>query len=135
MQIARPDRPPVGVHHFPGKGRGVVALKDIPQGATIERVPVLVVPESDRLSTDGTVIFTYVFMWEHGSVEQDLYDGWGRAAIALGVSSLLNHSYEPNAEFIRHIDQLELEIRARRNICSGEEVTIDYQMKLWFDPV
>jgi SET domain-containing protein len=60
--------------------------------------------------------------------------GEGRAAIALGLTSLLNHSYEPNAEFVRHIDALELEIRALRHIRTGEEITIDYQMDLWFDP-
>ena len=72
----------------------------------------LVVPERDRLKTDSSVIFTYVYMWEHGTTEQDLYKGNGRAAIALGLSSLLNHSYTPNATFVRHIDDLELELRS-----------------------
>jgi SET domain-containing protein len=73
-------------------------------------------------------------MWEHETTEQDLYRGEGRAAIALGLSSLLNHSYKPNATFLRHIDALELELISIRRIAAGEEVTIDYQMDLWFDP-
>ena len=116
------------------KGRGVVASHDIEPYTTLERVPVLVIPAEDRYFTDKTIIFTYVFMWEHGTKEQDLYKGTGRAAIALGLTSLLNHSYAPNAEFIRHIDELEIELRARCFISTGEEITIDYQMALWFTP-
>ena len=123
----------IGVRDFGIKGRGVIALCNIPAGATLECCPLLIVPERDRMNTDPTVIFTYVYMWEHGTTEQDLYAGVGRAAIALGLSSLLNHSYTANATFIRHIDDLELELRSNRAISAGEEITIDYQMKLWFE--
>jgi hypothetical protein len=124
----------IGVRRFPGKGRGVEALRDIPPDTVMERCPVLVIPPGDRQLVDQTIIFTYVFMWEHGTVEQDLYGGEGRAAIALGIASLLNHSFQPNARFIRHIDALELEIRSAGFIPAGSEITIDYQMDLWFDP-
>ena len=124
----------IGVKHFGVKGRGIVALRDIPAGTVIERCPVLIIPEQDRAQTDPSIVFTYVYMWEHGTTEQDLYTGKGRAAIALGMSSLLNHSYDPTAVFIRRIDDLELELRSRKSIAAGKEVTIDYQMKLWFDP-
>jgi uncharacterized protein len=124
----------IGLHDFGDKGRGVVALCDIPLGTVIERCPVLIIPGKDRALTDRTIVFTYVYMWEHGTTEQDLYKGTGRAAIALGLSSLLNHSYAPNATFIRRIDDLELELKAGRDIAAGEEITIDYQMELWFDP-
>ena len=132
--VARYANDWIGVNNFGAKGRGIVALRDIPAGKTIERCPVLIIPEKDRARTDPTIVFTYVYMWEHGTTEQDLYKGQGRAAIALGMSSLLNHSYDPNAVFVRHIDALELELRSRKPIAAGEEVTIDYQMKLWFDP-
>jgi SET domain-containing protein len=124
----------IGVKHFGAKGRGIIALRDIPAGTVIECCPVLIIPEKDRAQTDLTIVFTYIYMWEHGTTEQDLYTGMGRAAIALGMSSLLNHSYDPTAVFIRRIDELELELRSRKSIAAGEEVTIDYQMKLWFDP-
>ena len=116
------------------KGRGVIALQDIRAGELIERSPVLLIPGKDRRSVDPTVIFTYVFMWEHGTVEEDLYKHEGRAAIALGFTSLLNHSYAPNAVFHRHIDELLIDITAAQDIQAGEEITIDYQMTLWFDP-
>ncbi len=132
--VARYSSDWIGVRDFGEKGRGIVALCDIPAGTIIERCPVLIIPERDRVKTDTTVVFTYVYMWEHGTTEQDLYGGAGRAAIALGLGSLLNHSYTPNANFIRRIDDLELELRSCKAIAAGEEVTIDYQMKLWFDP-
>ena len=125
---------PIGVKHFDRKGRGVVAVRPIAAGELIERAPVVIIPAQDRAATDRTIVFTYVFMWEHDTVEQDLYTGTGRAGIALGLASLLNHSYTPNAEFIRHIDEYEIEIRASRDIAAGEEILIDYQMDLWFDP-
>jgi len=134
MALLTIGEPLIGVGHYPRRGRGVVALRDIPPDTVIERCPVLIIPAKDRFRTDATIVFTYVFMWEHGTTEQDLYQGFGRAGIALGLSSLLNHSYEPNAIFIRHIDELELELRSARRIAAGEEVTIDYQMDLWFDP-
>jgi hypothetical protein len=124
----------IGVGNFGAKGRGIVALRDIPPGITIERCPVLIIPEKDRVWTDSSIVFTYLYMWEHGTTEQDLYTGKGRAAIALGMSSLLNHSSRPTATFVRRIDELELELRSRGPIAAGEEVSIDYQMKLWFDP-
>ncbi len=129
------ERKGLRVAHFgPKKGRGVLTTQDVRKGDLIERSPVLIIPQKDRALVDPTVIFTYVFMWEHGTVEEDLYRHEGRAAIALGFTSLLNHSYAPNAKFLRHIDELTIDLVALRDIEAGEEITIDYQMTLWFDP-
>ena len=128
------QRAPLTIAVLGRRGRGVVAGRRIEAGELIERSPVLVIPARDRLATDATVVFTYVFMWEHGTVEEDLYKHEGRAAIALGYTSLLNHSYAPNCDFIRHIDELVIDLVARRAIDAGEELTIDYQMTLWFEP-
>jgi SET domain-containing protein len=103
-------------------------------GDLVERSPVLIIPAADRKQTDRTIIFTYVFMWEHGTTEEDLYRHEGRSAIALGYTSLLNHSYSPNCLFIRHIDEQVIDVVAHRHIRAGEELTIDYQMTLWFEP-
>lgn len=125
----------LAVRDFGSRGRGIVALQDIERGRLVERSPVLIVPSEQRLVVDKTIIFTYVFMWEHHTVEEDLYKHRGRSAIALGYTSLLSHSYEPNCIFVRHIDELLIDVFAKREIRSGEELTIDYQMTLWFDPV
>src|SRR3954452_22334322 len=119
---------------FGALGRGIVALEDIEPGRLVERSPVLVIPSEQRLAVDNTIIFTYVFMWEHHTVEQDLYKHSGRSAISLGYTSLLSHSYAPNCIFVRHIDELFIDVFAKRPIKCGEELTIDYQMTLWFDP-
>jgi SET domain-containing protein len=128
-------RAPLAIRDFGIRGRGIVALEDIESGRLVERSPVLIIPSDQRPDVDKTVIFTYVFMWEHHTVEQDLYKHIGRSAIALGYTSLLSHSYEPNCIFVRHIDELLIDVFASRMIRAGEELTIDYQMTLWFDPV
>ena len=128
-------RVPLAVMDFGVRGRGIVSLQDIEPGRLIERSPVLIIPSEDRHAIDKTVVFTYVFMWEHHTVEEDLYKHTGRSAIALGLTSLLSHSFQPNCNFVRHIDELFIDVFAKRHIRAGEELTIDYQMTLWFDPV
>ncbi len=134
LTVQSGQRLPLRILQMGRRGRGVVAEADIPAGSLIERSPVLVIPHADRPAVDPTVVFTYVFMWEHGTVEEDLYKHQGRAAIALGFTSLLNHSYTPNCAFVRHIDDLAIDLVAARAIEAGEELTIDYQMTLWFTP-
>lgn len=128
------QRVPLRIADFGKRGRGVIADAAIEAGELVERSPVLVIPDADRRAADGTIVFTYVFMWEHATTEQDLYCHTGRSAVALGYTSLLNHSYTPNCDFVRHIDELTIDLVARRNIAEGEELTIDYQMTLWFTP-
>ena len=129
------ERGPLGIRDFGLRGRGVVALKRFSKGELIEQSPVLIIPSQDRELTDQTVIFTYVFMWEEGTSEEQLYSHHGRAAIALGYASLLNHSETPNCIFRRRINEGLLEIIAQTPIAAGDELTIDYQMTLWFKPL
>jgi uncharacterized protein len=134
VPVRSSDRVPLRIATMGVRGRAVVADSVIAKGELVERSPVLVIPPRDRAATDASIVFTYVFMWEHGTVEEDLYKHEGRSAIALGYTSLLNHSYTPNCEFIRHIDELVIDLVALRTIEPGEELTIDYQMTLWFTP-
>ena len=129
---------PLRIARMGRRGRGVVAERRVGPGELVERSPVLVIPHADRAAVDRTVVFTYLFMWEHGTVEEDLYKHEGRAAIALGLTSLLNHSHAPNLAFVRHIDDLVIDLVidlvALRAVEAGEELTIDHQMTLWFTP-
>jgi SET domain-containing protein len=134
MQLTSDMRKKLKVVDFGPKGRGVVALEPIKKGDLIERSPVLVLPEADRANTDESILFTYVFMWEKGTTEEDLYRRKGRSGVTLGFTSLCNHNPNPNADFDRHIDEQMLSLFALRDIAEGEEITIDYQMTLWFDP-
>jgi SET domain-containing protein len=74
----------------PGKGRGVFASRRIEAGESIEEAPVVVVPGAEIEHVDRTVLGDYYFLW--GADEED-------AALLLGLCSLCNHSYQPNAVF------------------------------------
>ncbi len=73
LQVHGSQRAPLRIAHVGRRGRGVVAERRIEEGELVERSPVLVIPHADRVAVDPTVVFTYVFMWEHGTVEEDLY--------------------------------------------------------------
>jgi hypothetical protein len=102
--------------------------------ARSERSPVLIIPHEERRAVDPTNVGNYIFLWEPGTVGEDLYRQEGRAAIALGYTSLVNHSATPNCAFIRHFAALALDLVALRTIEAGEEITFDYGMTLWFEP-
>jgi SET domain-containing protein len=118
----------VGDSH--GKGRGVFALRKIPGGETIEEAPVVVAPENEVAHLDATVLGDYYFLW--GDDEK-------QAALMLGLCSLCNHSYEPNARFVLHPDRHTIEFVALRDIAEGEEVTTNYNgnpgdnSAVWFE--
>jgi SET domain-containing protein len=105
----------IEVKRVKGKGRGVFARRAIPEGAVIERVPVLVLPMDDVKDTSAwTGLAGYCFLWGDGTV-----------ALALGYGSLYNHSYRPNARYDDVPRQSKI-FRALRDIAAGEEITVNY---------
>jgi uncharacterized protein len=108
-----------------GKGRGVFTTKNIKNGEIIERAPFIFIPGSDREFIDETALVQYYFFIAGGNI-----------AIALGYGSLYNHSSEPNSKFEQIKDMMVFS--ARRNICRGQEITVDYtgggQIDLGFTP-
>ena len=74
-------------------------------------------------------------MWEHETSGEDLYSQQGRAAVVLGLTSLVNHSADPNCTITRYIEALAIDLIALRDIETGEELRIDYHMTLWFTPL
>ena len=99
------------VRRIKGKGRGVVARCDIPEGTVIERAPVLVMNDE---AAEDTPLMDYVYCWGRGTV-----------ALALGYGSLYNHSYSPNARY-DDIGQKTKVFTAIRDIPAGQEITINY---------
>lgn len=98
-----------------GKGRGVYARVDIPEGTVFERAPLLVMSAREALDSEHSqVLPAYVFEY-----------GRGKVALALGFGSLYNHSYNPNARYDDASGQVK-EYRALRDIAAGEEITINY---------
>lgn len=116
----------------PGKGRGVITDVAIAKGETIERAPVLFIPGSEWEHVEKTVFFHYCYAW--GADMQD-------AALALGFGSIYNHSYDPAAVYVKHLDTNEVEFVALRDLAAGEEVTINYngdptdKQPMWFGEV
>ena len=116
-QASGDGRPPVRVSSVPGKGRGVVATRRIAEAEVILRDPVLVIPGEEWGHLQHTVISRYCFSW---------HDERDDSAIVLGVGSLLNHSYQPNACAYTSRRERVIEIVALRDIEAHEEVTINY---------
>jgi SET domain-containing protein len=120
------------VSNTPGKGRGVFAKKRFSKGELLERAPVVIVPHYEREYLDKTVLYNYYYKWG-GNLED--------AALSLGYGSLYNHSYEPNAVYVKKIEEFVIDFVALRDIEEGEEITVNYTGRpddkppLWFEPI
>lgn len=110
------------------KGRGVYTDKKIEWDTLIERCPVLEIPASEVELIAPTVLYNYYFCWG-----KDQKQG----AIALGLGSIYNHSYTPNAIYIPRLEEKVIEFVAIKKILANDEITINYngtpndQSKLW----
>jgi uncharacterized protein len=113
----------------PIKGRGIFAREPLAAGALIEAAPVIIVPAEQCPLLDRTILHDYYFHWD-GDPE-----GEGRGVVALGLVALCNHSRRPNARVRRNLVQQTLDLIALAPIAAGDEVTIDYNCPLWFQPL
>ena len=122
----------IRVGESPGKGRGVFASRPILAAETIEEAPVIVVPAPEVPRIDETKLGDYYFDW--GESQKD-------AGFMLGICSLCNHSYSPNARFYRKYESGAVLFVALRDIAAGEEITVNYNedpgdhSPLWFDAI
>jgi SET domain-containing protein len=120
------SRDRIEIRRDPLKGRGVFARKAIDAGALIETAPVVIVPADQRPRLEDTILRDYYFVWDE--------DSDGRAAIALGLVSLCNHSRRPSARVRRNRAGETLDLLALTPLAAGSEITIDYNCPLWFSP-
>jgi len=109
-----------------GKGRGVVAIKPIARGEVVERSPVLAIAHED---SERPVLKDYAFAWGE---DVPGFEPGKECAIGLGYLGLYNHGKPSNARLVRHYAQSEMSVEALRDIEAGEELTIDYDIPLWF---
>ena len=118
------------VAFIPEKGRAVLADEDIPVGATIETASVITFPKEQWKHIARTRLSDYCYFWG-----EDLKSG----AMALGTGSLYNHSFKPNARYLRRVTEDLIEYVALAPIRAGEEITINYNgdpddlTPVWFD--
>jgi SET domain-containing protein len=116
----------------PGRGRGVFTVEAIAAGDTIELAPVLVFPTEDWERIVKTILNSYCYLWG-----EDLQEG----AAGLGYASLYNHSFSPNARYLRQVEMGVLQLIAVREIPPGDEILVNYnddpedKTPVWFEVV
>jgi uncharacterized protein len=120
-------RDKVEIGFDPRKGRALYARGFIAPGELIDKAPVIVLSAEDCALMDRTKLGHYYFHWDGD------FDGDGRGAVALGLVTICNHSSRPNSRAHRNHDAETLDLVALAPIQPGDEVTIDYGCKLWFD--
>jgi SET domain-containing protein len=102
------------VNTSPGRGRGVFAREDIEAGSIIEYCPALVFDVEHWTNVEQGPFGPYIFSWKK------------RGALALGITSMLNHSDTPNAEVAMDYEGGAMELTALEFIPKGTEISLDY---------
>ena len=77
----------------------------------------MVMPGAEWPLLAETIIARYCFSWR---------DGTDDTALALGLCSLINHSYSPNVYSQRHVREKVIEFIALHDIEEGQELTMNY---------
>jgi hypothetical protein len=93
------------------KGRGIYAGRTFKKGECILRNPVIIFKDGDAKG----LIHQYTFEWDDGT-----------SALALGLGSLMNHSFKPNVTYRYKFRQRELWFIAYREIKKWEELVFNY---------
>ena len=107
------------------KGRGVVAMQDIPKGTLIEAAPVILVAAED-VPEGGGAPDGYLLDWEPEEEGEE-------HCMPLGYIMLYNHSRNPNMYLENDHEEMTISSFAGRDIKAGEELTWDYSCEIWFD--
>ncbi len=121
-----PPMQKIAYRNISGKGRGVVATEPIARGETVERSPVIPLAHAD---SERPGLSDYAFAW--GEDVPGSEPG-KECAIGLGYLGLYNHARPSNLKLSRHYADNEMSVEALRDIEAGEELTIDYDVPLWF---
>ena len=112
------------------KGRGVFALVPFEPGQRIEEAPALVIPAGQREHVNRTDLADYPYDWSDQA-----------EALLMGLGSFYNHSYQPNARYVKNFDRRSIEFFALCAIAPDDEITINYNGRpddpapLWFQVV
>jgi uncharacterized protein len=111
-------------------GLGVFARTNIKKDEEIEVAPVLLIPDEQISSITKSTLVDYYFAWGKG---------FKQAAVVWGYGSLFNHSYTPNAKYIKDEENSVVRFIAIKDISQDEEIIINYnghpddKTKLWFE--
>ena len=111
-------------------GKGVFTSEQIEAKTIIEISPVIVMENKERKLLDQTRLHDYIFEWG-GEKKQ--------CCLALGYTSVYNHSFSANCEYEMDYDEATIKIKTMRRIAAGEELFINYngnwndQKPVWFE--
>ena len=113
----------LSIRSIEGKGRGVYTTQDIPSSTLIHISPVILfaVQDSDASSCYHSVLKEYTYNWTNGC-----------QALALGLGSMFNHSWNHNVGFVRDIKLGVLKYYTIRDVTADSELCINYGPNLWF---
>jgi hypothetical protein len=106
---------------LPGKGRGVIANVAFGVGELVEVAHCILIPNEQCAAASQTVLCEYTYSTGAGQL------------VALNHGSLFNHSRSPNLSYEKDVEQLVIRYYASRPIAIGDELTIFYGHKVWFD--
>lgn len=116
-KIIAPQKVYVTKSKIPNAGRGVFASEKISAGEVIEVAPITKLGRSTYPTEikDPDTPDNYTFSFAEG------YE-----AFALGFGAIYNHSYDPNALYVKSHKRQAIIFSARRNIDKDEEITVSY---------
>ena len=111
------------------KGRGVFTDANIAANIIIEIATVIVMPKTDRVHLDKTLLHDYIFEWGEAK---------DQCCMALGNIPIYNHSYQINCEYFMDYDEQTILLKTVTDINADEEITINYngdwddKKQIWF---
>ncbi len=116
------------------KGKGAFAKKDIKINTIIDIANVILIPNKDYKKIEKTVLYDYCYIWQDPKHKPEFEN-----AITLSISQFINHSFEPNIQYLYDYKNKTLEYSAIRDIKEGEELTVNYnglvndKSPVWFN--
>jgi uncharacterized protein len=106
----------IEIKRVPGKGRSIFATRNFKTGEIIESCPVLSLTPTERKQCEKTLLNHYIYPWRSTR----------SASVVLGYGSIINHSYNPNADWKQNFKTETMVYRAIKPIKKGEEITVNY---------
>jgi len=118
------------------KGRGAFAKKHIEKNTLIEVAHVVPLPNKDYEQICDTVLYQYCYVWEDPKYLPEFEN-----AITLSISQFMNHSFDPNVQYLYDYKRNAIEFTTLKNIDKGEELTVNYnglvddKTPMWFEVI
>lgn len=116
------------------KGKGVFAKKNIAIGVIIDIAHIVLISPKDWDLIEDTVLSNYSFEWDDPKSI-----GEYESAISLSISQFINHSFEPNVEYIYDYENNCIKYKTLRDISKSEELVTNYngiindRSPVWFE--